>query len=327
MRLGPRRLAWNADERRLRAPLRLVFAAVLFLAFGELLRQVAVWLARVGAPLGPGLEAIWVIVLATGGLAAAIGAVFALALGFDRRRIADLGVSLDLAWTTDALVGVLLGSAVATATVGVAVLAGAATVDGVLASWVGTFALTADHPLFDATFWLVVFLGAGALEEVLFRGYLLVNVAEGLRGPASSPSRAVLGGVVVAAGLFGVVHAANPGGSVIGVANIVLFGLLLGVAVAATGDLALAIGFHIAWNVMLGLGFGLPVSGIETGAAVVDVTLRGPDILTGGAFGPEGGLLGLVGVLVGVGGLGWVLARRGELSVDDTLAVPALRDE
>lgn len=322
MATSPLTLVWDGDRERLRTPFRLGLATTLFLALGEAIRQVAIRAAMVGDPLGARLEAVWVIFVAAVGLGLALFGILGIAWGLDRRPPASLGLAVDRAWATEALWGAVLGGAMVTATVGGALLVGVATVDGLLASWVGTFALTADHALLDATFWVVVFLGAGILEEVLFRGYLLVNVAEGLAGYTATPRQALLGGVGVAGVVFGLVHATNPGDSLPSVVNVILFGLVFGGSVVATGRLALAVGLHVSWNVTLGLGYGLPVSGIETGAALVDVDLQGARLLTGGTFGPEGGLLALVGLVVGSATLAWSLGRRGRLAVDPTLLFP-----
>lgn len=325
MDAGLRALAWNGEEDRLRAPFRLGLAAVLLLALATAIQEVALRLGLAASGLGSLGEAVWVTLVTAGGLAAAILGVVAVARWLDRRRLADLGAAVDRAWLVEATVGVAVGAGMVTAVVAVAVLAGVGSVSGVGRVRAGPVGLTAGTALLDAAFWLVVFLGAGALEEVLFRGYLLVNAAEGLAGYAPDPRRAVLGGVGASAGAFGLAHAANPGGSVLGVGNVVLFGLLFGATVAATGRLGLAVGLHVAWNATLGLGFGLPVSGIDTGAALVAVELSGPAVLTGGRFGPEGGLLAVVGLLAGIAAAGWFLWRRGDLGIETELATPSLR--
>ena len=66
---------------------------------------------------------------------------------------------------------------------------------------------------------------------------------------------------------------------------------MFGLGYVLTGELAIPIGLHIAWNFLLGSMFGLPVSGIPAPALFL-VVQRGPDMWTGGAYGPEGGLLG-----------------------------------
>ena len=85
--------------------------------------------------------------------------------------------------------------------------------------------------------------------------------------------------------------------------NIVAAGLMLGLPYLLTGKLGLSIGLHIGWNLFQGNVFGFPVSGFEpSGATVFAIEQAGPPILTGGAFGPEGGLLGLlvIGAICGI---------------------------
>jgi hypothetical protein len=51
-----------------------------------------------------------------------------------------------------------------------------------------------------------------------------------------------------------------------------------------------AFGAHLGWNLTLAL-LGAPVSGLPFDIPLIDYTMGGPGWLTGGAFGPEGGLL------------------------------------
>lgn len=68
-------------------------------------------------------------------------------------------------------------------------------------------------------------------------------------------------------------------------------GLLLGAAYKWSGSLWLPIGIHWAWNYTQGNIFGLAVSGTDAGATVLATTVDGPDIITGGAFGPEASII------------------------------------
>jgi len=90
-----------------------------------------------------------------------------------------------------------------------------------------------------------------------------------------------------------------------------------------TDELAIPIGLHIAWNVLLGSMLGLPVSGIQT-PALLFVVQRGPDAWTGGAYGPEGGLLGSLAFLLGsLLILAWVRWRRA-IDLQQSLSQPQL---
>jgi membrane protease YdiL (CAAX protease family) len=174
--------------------------------------------------------------------------------------------------------------------------------------------------------WLLFFLGVGTLEEVILRGYLLVNVAEGLDAVLTR-RRAVAGGILASSVLFGVLHAANPGGTLLGVLNVGLAGILLGGAYATTGRLGIPAGVHVAWNFALGPVYGLPVSGLRTSSALVAVEQRGAVVLTGGEFGPEGGLAMLGALGVGVALTAWWIGRQeGGVSLRTDVAVPEVRD-
>lgn len=93
-----------------------------------------------------------------------------------------------------------------------------------------------------------------------------------------------------------------------------------------TGRLGLAVGFHNGWNVALGVPFGLPVSGMAVPARALVVEVTGPAAWTGGAFGPEAGLLDALAGLAGlVAVLAYVRLVEGRLRVHPTVFAPTLR--
>ena len=75
-------------------------------------------------------------------------------------------------------------------------------------------------------------------------------------------------------------------------------GLILGYGYLATERLWLPIGFHFSWNFALGPIFGFPVSGIDLPAWLMH-NPSGPVVWTGGAFGPEAGVLGIIAMALG----------------------------
>ena len=110
--------------------------------------------------------------------------------------------------------------------------------------------------------------------------------------------------------------------------NIFAVGVLVfGLAYLLTGELAIPIGFHIAWNFFQGNVYGFPVSGNNFRTAVfVAVEQGGPDLWTGGACGPEAGLLGLGAIVVGAALIvGWVRLRRGVVALESSVALPPER--
>jgi membrane protease YdiL (CAAX protease family) len=147
---------------------------------------------------------------------------------------------------------------------------------------------------------LLLFLFAALAEELLFRGYPLFALREGLGG---------LPAALVTALLFALAHAANPHfgwGAMVGVAWI---GAVLALWVLATGTVWGAVGAHLGWNAALVAGAAMPVSGLRFRAPCHQGELSGPAWLTGGGFGVEAGLVAAVAWAI-AGALVLARARR-----------------
>ena len=164
---------------------------------------------------------------------------------------------------------------------------------------------------------LLAFIVQGSSEELLFRGWLMQLIA----------SRHGLWIAVVANSvLFALAHAGNIEPSrelYVGLVNIVLFGLFISLYAAREGSLWGVCGWHAAWNWLLGLGFGLEVSGtvIETTPLITDLT-GAPGAawwLTGGVFGPEASFVTTAVLLIGT----VVLIVRGRTRDHGVEAAPA----
>lgn len=190
-----------------------------------------------------------------------------------------LGWALHPGWARDLALGSLLGAA----SLGVAVLLSFA-VGGTHFS----FSLSASLGAVARTLAVsgVVFVFGAAAEEALFRGYLLQTLMR------SWPTWLAL---IPSSILFAVVHLDNPNFSAafaFAVFNTALAGVWLAVAYARTRSLWFASGLHWAWNWTMAALLGLPVSGIRdlTPEPLLRAADRGPAWLTGGAYGPEGGL-------------------------------------
>ena len=98
--------------------------------------------------------------------------------------------------------------------------------------------------------------------------------------------------LTLSAALFGLLHAFNHGATTVSTVAIALeAGVLLGAAYAYSRNLWLPIGLHFGWNFTEGGVFGAAVSGGGGGKGLVSMPLSGPDLLTGGAFGPEASIV------------------------------------
>jgi membrane protease YdiL (CAAX protease family) len=228
-------------------------------------------------------------------LAGVVLAFLLVARWIDRRPWRDYGFHFSTAWWRDLVFGLLLGALLIAVVFGVEALLGWESIRGVIEN---------DRP--DFPFWqllmnsLIAYLLVGVQEELFFRGFAIKNLAEGLhRARLNSRVSVVLPYLLISL-FFGFAHGSNPNATLVSSLNLSLIGLLLGLGFILTGELAISIGLHIAWNFTLGHVFGFPVSGSDAGLSLLATQQSGPVVWTGGAFGPEGGLIGLGAALLGM---------------------------
>ncbi|MBW6466368.1 MAG: CPBP family intramembrane metalloprotease [Brevefilum sp.] len=323
---------WNPKEQRFRAFWRLGLHTLLVIlltsAFtvGLMLLAVLLDLASganladiiMGASPIALVEATWVtqVIVPLAALMGVLSATFLTGRWFDHRRFERFGIRLTKAWWADFAFGLVLG----------AVLMGLVFLVGWLT---GSLRVTGYYEVYnpDTRFFsglvmsLVFFICVGIYEELLSRGYHLVNLAEGLNHPLLGQRGALILAFLISSLAFGLLHLGNPNATWVSTLNIAFAGVFLGLGMVLTGSLAIPIGLHITWNFFQGNVFGFPVSGIQTGATVIATEAIGPTWLTGGSFGPEAGTLGLGAMLVGsVLTVLWV-RRKGKLALAEDLAV------
>lgn len=215
------------------------------------------------------------ILLAIGGIAIVVS-VFAARKWIDRRSISSLG----LQWDNQARRDLLWGLVIAFLQIAFMFILQWAL------SWleVDGFAWQ-EQPIASVAgsilLWLALFSAVGFYEELLSRGYQLQNLEEGLN---------TFWALLLSSAAFGVAHALNPNSSWVSVLAISIAGFFLAYPYLRTRQLWLSIGLHFSWNFFLGPVFGFPVSGI-TSFTLLQVKVSGPELFTGGAFGPEAGLI------------------------------------
>lgn len=161
----------------------------------------------------------------------------------------------------------------------------------------------------DATLAEAIGLGAVLLvvavdEEIRFRGLIFRTLDQGAGSWVAMAASGVL---------FGLLHADNRGATPLGVAVVAAGGVMLAACYLLHRSLWIPIGFHFAWNTTMGLVLGLPISGARI-PALLRVDAAGPDLWTGGRFGPEASLP--VAAFVGVAAVfvAWRVAAEGKLT-------------
>ncbi len=147
--------------------------------------------------------------------------------------------------------------------------------------------------------------GAAATEEVLYRGVLFRIIEE----RTGTYIALALTGLV-----FGLSHLLNEDATLWGgIAIAIEAGFMLAAAYAATRSLWFAIGVHFGWNFAAAGIFSTQVSGNGTNEGLLDSSMSGPELLTGGAFGPEGSVYSVgFGALLTLVFL-WLAHRRGNI--------------
>ncbi len=305
-----KRLFWNQDEHRLRSLWRVLLTVVMTVAF-SLLPLYGLRRILHDERLFVGLAPCLVLLGTLAGVAVA-------ARRLDRRSLADFGLQMDRRWWTDLGFGMLLG----------ALLLSSVFFCHWLLGWVEVVGWyqqgdpdEAFHTVIASL--AVLFICVGAYEEIAYRGYLLRNLAEGLNFRQVGSGRALVLALTLTAVAFGVAHFGNPYASLPSTTNTVLAGIIFGLGFLLTGRLGLPIGIHITWNFFQGPVFGYPVSGLTFASRILVIKQSGPELWTGGSYGPEAGLLTSGLLLFGVlWMLVWIRFRYGQISLFRALAEP-----
>lgn len=200
----------------------------------------------------------------------------------DRRPLAAMGLALSRQVPRELGVGFLAGGAPHLPIVLLLLATGALRYggdDGGVLAW--------GASLLQAAGILVV---AAAAEEVVYRGYGFQAL---VRGFGVWPT------LLVTSALFAWAHGRNPAITPFALVNIFLAGIVLGLAYLRTLSLWLVTALHLGWNWSMASLFDLPVSGLTFfDTPLYEPVVGGPAWLSGGAFGPEGGLAGSAGLLL-----------------------------
>jgi hypothetical protein len=194
---------------------------------------------------------------------------------FEKRPLWSIGLEAKHA-APNYLRGLLIGLLMFTASVGVAAALGYMALEQGPSQGQGLPALGGV---------LLLFLGwtvQGPAEEALTRGWLL---------PVLGARYTPLLGVLLSSVAFAAYHLPNPNLSLIAILNLFLFGVFAALFALYEGGLWGVFSIHAIWNWAQGNLFGLAVSGNpQVGGTIFNLQEVGPDFITGGPFGPEGGL-------------------------------------
>ena len=134
---------------------------------------------------------------------------------------------------------------------------------------------------------LLLIAPAALAEEIIFRGAGLVALAKAFgRWPA----------IATLSVLFGLAHVGNLHVTALAVVNVIVAGLFLSAAFYLPGGIWTSTGTHLGWNATLA-ALGAPVSGLPFAIPYLSYHSDAPAWVSGGAFGPEGGVIASVVIL------------------------------
>lgn len=297
MRINPahrafiRRLFFSPEEPRLRAGWRLLLQSALFIFFLIVFQYPTLLILnrahRIASPNA--LIASTVI-----SCLAITASVFVSRRWLDKRPLLSLGLKLNSQLLVDLGSGIVISG----------LMIGLIFVIEFLAGWLQIRSFAWEHQSWgrigsSLLTMLLIFILIGWQEELLARGYWLQNLSEGLNQNW---------GLLLSSAMFSLAHSANPHVSWEAMLGLFASGIFLAVSWRYSRQLWLPVGLHIGWNFFEGAVFGFPVSGIVF-FQLLRPKVNGPDFVTGGAFGPEAGLILVPAFLLG-GGLVYLFTRR-----------------
>lgn len=166
----------------------------------------------------------------------------------------------------------------------------------------GHYQIENVNPSFSVLSPAVLYLFVAIFEETVFRGFIFVTLEDKWGSFVALTTTSLL---------FGLAHLVDtvPGVSFAHHLRSAIFigfeaGILLTAAFMLTRSLWLGIGIHWAWNFFEGPFYGASVSGTNDVSTFYRAHTMGSQLLTGGTFGPEGGIVCLIiGTLTGL----WML--------------------
>jgi membrane protease YdiL (CAAX protease family) len=213
---------------------------------------------------------------------------------FERRHLWTIGLEWP-GWLRKYLRGLLVGLLLFSSSVGIMALLGDAALDP-------TDTTPPNLAILGGA--LIVFAGwivQGAAEEVLTTGFLL---------PVVGTRWGTRAGILLSSIIFALFHLFNPHLSIIALLNLFLFGVFTALYALQEGSMWGICAIHSIWNWAQGNLYGFEVSGQEFESSIIwNLMEVGPDWLTGGSFGPEGGLI-VTGVLIVACAGVWLISRK-----------------
>jgi len=192
----------------------------------------------------------------------------------EKRSLQSLGFKQKNA-LPDYTIGMLIGFVMFSLVVGINILTGAMTIESA----------TRNITLGTLGFILLFFIGfvfQGAFEEILLRGYFMVNIGA---------KHKMFTAIIVSSIAFSIMHGANPGITLLSIINLILIAIFFALYIICFDNIWGACAIHSVWNFVQGNFYGISVSGMNVFESIfISTSVPGKELINGGAFGAEGGI-------------------------------------
>ena len=159
-----------------------------------------------------------------------------------------------------------------------------------MAAIIGIFVISGWYKVVGCSFnvgiiyrYLMTYFVVAVGEEIVFRGIMFRLLDSQFN---------VWVALLISAVVFGIAHIINPNATVVSTIGISLAsGVLFGLLFKYYRTLWVPIGIHWSWNFVQGTVTGSPVSGMVPDYSILNSVTSGPELLTGGSFGPEASII------------------------------------
>lgn len=195
-------------------------------------------------------------------------------------------------------IGMIIAFAMFSLVVGINLVTGAMTIESVVANL--------DHTaLLCILLFFIGYIFQGAYEEILTRGYLMVNVGAKYKTVTA---------LTISAVVFALLHGGNPGISIVAVINLALIAVFFGLYIICFDNIWGACAMHSVWNFVQGNFYGIKVSGLNVFESIfVTRSIPGKELINGGNFGAEGGIATTIAVALSIGILLMYMKKKGKI--------------
>lgn len=216
----------------------------------------------------------------------------------DKRKFKSVGLAFHGEWKRELLFGVLTGAVFALAVLFFLWIGGYV----IIQATTSAFSTAAVGTLISIGLWFC----ASMFNELIFRGYVMQTMSEGLGNIAASIFTSIC---------YGVFQGLSSQGTILPVINTALFGFIFCIMYFRTRSLWMPLGLHFSYQFIQSYMIGAPVSGIVTAFSLFKTVEGNPEWITGGQYGLEGGGVATVLLL----GLLYYVSQSKQLRITETM--------